>query len=38
MIDGVNVGPNLSEQQLLDCVNAGNGYRSQGCQGGLAGE
>lgn len=38
MIDGVNVGPNLSEEQLLDCVNAGNGYRSRGCQGGLVGE
>lgn len=38
MIDRVDLGPNLSEEQLLDCVNAGGGYRSRGCQGGLAGE
>ncbi|KAL4431097.1 hypothetical protein ABPG75_006353 [Micractinium tetrahymenae] len=38
MIDGVNAGPNLSEDQLLGCVNAANGYRSRGCGGGLAEE
>lgn len=38
LIDGVDKGPNLSESQMLDCVNAANGYRSRGCNGGLAGE
>ncbi|KAL4431103.1 hypothetical protein ABPG75_006359 [Micractinium tetrahymenae] len=36
--DGVDEGPNLSERQLLDCVNAGNGFLSRGCNGGLAEE
>ncbi|KAL4421981.1 hypothetical protein ABPG77_011004 [Micractinium sp. CCAP 211/92] len=38
LIDGVDEGPNLSESQMLDCVNAANGYRSRGCNGGLAEE
>ncbi|KAL4431116.1 hypothetical protein ABPG75_006372 [Micractinium tetrahymenae] len=34
--DGTDQGPNLSEQQLLDCVRGGP-FRSRGCDGGLAG-
>ncbi|KAL4421982.1 hypothetical protein ABPG77_011005 [Micractinium sp. CCAP 211/92] len=36
--DRVDKGPNLSERQMLDCVNVNNGFRSRGCNGGLAEE
>ncbi|KAL4431181.1 hypothetical protein ABPG75_006437 [Micractinium tetrahymenae] len=33
-IDGTDDGPNLSEQQAVDCVNAARGYSSALCNGG----
>ncbi|KAL4457390.1 hypothetical protein ABPG75_012255 [Micractinium tetrahymenae] len=34
--DGTDPGPDLSEQQLIDCVTAEAGYSSYGCSGGTA--
>jgi C1A family cysteine protease len=36
LIDGTSTGPNLSEQQMVDCVNGNTGYYSQGCNGGYS--
>lgn len=38
MIDGVNLNPNLSEQQDVDCVSRAAGYWSAGCNGGYSHE
>lgn len=35
--DGTNPGPNLSEQQMIDCI-AEEPYLSLGCDGGYLGE
>lgn len=37
-IDRVNATPNLSEEQMVDCVNSAAGYWSQGCNGGYSDE
>ncbi|KAL4431183.1 hypothetical protein ABPG75_006439 [Micractinium tetrahymenae] len=34
LIEGTDKGPNLSEQQIVDCVTEAAGFRSQGCNGG----
>ncbi|KAL4441018.1 hypothetical protein ABPG77_010449 [Micractinium sp. CCAP 211/92] len=35
-IDGVDSNPDLSEQQMVDCVTEAAGYHSAGCQGGIS--
>jgi hypothetical protein len=38
LIEGKGSSFNVSEQQLVDCVNSANGYGSAGCNGGYSGE
>ena len=38
MIEGRGTTFDVSEQQLVDCVNQANGYSSGGCNGGYSGE
>lgn len=37
-IDGTDIGPNYSEQQMIDCVTRAAGFKSNGCDGGQAGQ
>ena len=37
MIEGIDLGPNLSEQQAIDCVGSAEGFASKGCDGGYYG-